>query len=330
MVLLPGTDARVLGLSSRTRNRRVAARAGVTVVDGGEAHLDAGAVLVPANVLIEPALFPLPGAGASVPLAPDGSGVLDISTATARRRAAWTILIRTEKKTDGWVSRHFNRPMSRIVSYGMLTAGLSASHASLLTLLAGLAGAVVSAEPGYASFLTCGILFQVSSVLDGVDGEMARATLTESEAGARLDTIVDQVTYLAFFIGAAVGWTREGSAGQAVLWTVVVAAALVLSLLRGARFVSRHAPNASFVFIDRCVRRAARDSGGLVLRVAASLFTLLRRDVFAVVFLLVSLTGQRALVPALVAFGVLLANFTFSVYARELAAAAAGERLASR
>ncbi len=67
-----------------------------------------------------------------------------------------------------------------------------------------------------------------------------------------------------------------------------------------------------------------------MLRIAASLFTLLRRDVFSVVFLIVALTGQRALVPALVAFGVLLANFTFSVYARELVAAAAAERRGSR
>ncbi len=39
---MPGTDARVLGLSSRTRNRRVAARAGVPVVDAAERGREVG------------------------------------------------------------------------------------------------------------------------------------------------------------------------------------------------------------------------------------------------------------------------------------------------
>ena len=45
-------------------------------------------------------------------------------------------------------------------------------------------------------------------------------------------------------------------------------------------------------------------------------------DIFAVVFLAASLTGHRALVPALVAGGIVLANVTFWQYRRELEAAA--------
>jgi CDP-L-myo-inositol myo-inositolphosphotransferase len=329
-VLLAGSDARVLGLSSRTRNARVARRAGATIVD--EASSPRGqlspAIEVPAGVLIDAGLFkprpPSPGR-----IQPDGIAALDISTGQARSKAAWTLLRRTGKSSDGWVSRHLNRPVSRIVSWVLLSCGLSASHASFLTLLIGLVGALVAAEPGYVPFVVAGILFHVASILDGVDGEMARVTLTESEWGARIDTIVDQVTYVAFFAGMAVGWAREGSSREVAIWTVLIAAALVASLGRGARFVAAHAPNASFVFIDRTVRRAARDAGA-TLRAVASMFTLLRRDVFAIVFLAVSLTGQRLLVPALVAFGILLANFTFSFYGRELAAAAAAERSSSR
>jgi phosphatidylglycerophosphate synthase len=325
VVLMAGTDARVLGVSSRVRNARVAERAGAVVIDGEPAPSAEPSVLVPAQVLIERSAVARP---AAAPLVPNCVDVLDISTRGARAKAGWTILRTTAKPSDGWISRHCNRPISRIVSFALLSMGLSASHASLLTLAVGLIGAAVAAAPGYAAFVAAGVLFHVASVLDGVDGEMARATLTESEAGARIDTIVDQVTYVAFFIGMTIGWAREGSSRDVVIWTFAIAVALVASLGRGARFVAAHAPNASFVFIDRAVRRAATRSG-LVLRAAASLFTLLRRDTFAVVFLAVSLTGQRLLVPALVAFGILLANFTFSVYGRELAEAAAAERTSS-
>jgi phosphatidylglycerophosphate synthase len=318
VVLLPGPDVRVLGMSARIRNERVASRAGAIVVSPGALaeHGDQAAVRVPSDRLIDLGRFPLASPAA----------LLDVSTAASRRRAAWHILQRTRKATDGWVSRHCNRPISRVVSFALLSLGMSASHASALTLLVGLLTAAMAAQPGYAAFVSAGVLFQLASVLDGVDGEMARATLTESESGARLDAIVDQVTYVTCLVGVTVGWVRDGGGAGAIVWTAVVALALVASLLRGGRFVSRYAPNASFVFIDRSVRRAARDSGRVGLRLAAGAFALLRRDIFAVIFLLVSLTGRRAIVPALVACGVVLANVTLTWYRRELAEAALAER----
>lgn len=322
VVLLPGPDVRVLGMSARTRNERVAARAGARLVSRDQLAEYGGrpAVLVPADRLLDLAAFP--------PSSPDA--LLDVSTRSARRRAARAILRRTAKPTDGWVSRHWNRPISRVVSLLLLSLGLRASHASAITLIAGLGAALAAAQPGYVPLVATGLLFQLASVLDGVDGEMARATLTESEAGARLDAIVDRITYVACFIGATIGWVREGHGADALVWTAAVGIALVLTLARGGRFVSRYAPDASFVFIDRSVRRAARKSRRMGLRLAPGLFTLMRRDLFAIVFLAISLTGLRVLIPALVAAGVIAANLTFSIYRRELAEAAVAERLAAR
>jgi len=253
---------------------------------------------------------------------------MDVSTAGARRRTAWSILLRTEKKTDGWVSRHFTRPLSRPISYVMLWLGFKANHASLMTLMVGLLTAWLAHNPGYLALAATGILFQFTSVLDGVDGEMARATLSESEAGALLDTIVDQVTYVTCFIGVTIGWIREGGGTAAFWWTVVLVTAVILSLMRCWRFVTRYAPNTSFVFIDRSVRRAARDTGRAALKVAAAIFTLFRRDAFATIFFFIALAGSRVLIPASIAFGIVYANFTFTAYHRELVAAAIAERAA--
>jgi CDP-L-myo-inositol myo-inositolphosphotransferase len=232
----------------------------------------------------------------------------------------------TQKVTDGWVSRTLNRPVSRACSRVALSVGMTASTASFITLLIGLGCAWIAAQPGYVPLVLTGILFQLASILDGVDGEIARATLTESDNGARVDTIVDQVTYVACFAGATIGWVREGSGTVALASTLFIGFALVLTLLRGGRFVSQHADNASFVFIDRAVRRAALDTGRLPLRLAAAAFTLLRRDLFAIIFLVVSLTGVRAMIPALIVVGILIANLTFTFYGSELADAARAER----
>jgi hypothetical protein len=76
------------------------------------------------------------------------------------------------------------------------------------------------------------------------------------------------------------------------------------------------------VFVDRCVERAAKDSGLTSLRVARLLFYALRRDVFAMLFFVVSLTGVRAAVPATVALGVAIALATLLGHRAQLLAAA--------
>jgi phosphatidylglycerophosphate synthase len=250
-------------------------------------------------------------------------GLLDGTTRASRRRAAWHILRRTAKTSDGWVSRHFNRPVSRTVSYALLALRLRPNHVSIMTLMLGVAAAAIGSNPGSLALIGTGILLHMTSVLDGVDGEIARATLTESDAGARLDTFVDRSTCLLCFGGAMIGWGREVGFVHASLVGLVVVLGLFLSLARGQRFVARHGTNASFLLIDRSVRQAARDSEDSLLRLAAAGFSLLRRDLFSVLFLAVSFTGRRELIPGLVVFGIVLANLTLSRYQHELAAAAA-------
>ncbi len=358
LVLLPGAEVSLLGVSVRARNARLAARLGAELVPADELtqHGDRTAVLVPPAVAIEPSLFPLPqlsrvswlestslngtgtrpavlagparelrahaldpGTASALPrhAASDGA-LLDVSTPGARRAAGWWLLRRTAKATDGWIARRCNRPISQAISYAALQLGLSANGATWLALVVGVAAAVIGAQPGWAPFALAGVLFHLTSVLDGVDGEIARTTLTESAAGARFDAAVDRLTAFVCFAGLMVGWIREGAGGAAAGWTVVVGAALALSLWRAFRFVGRHAPGSPLLVIDGAIRRAADRSGASMLRLAARSFALLRRDLFAVIFMAVGLTGIRALVPALVALGIVIANVTFSIYGRDI------------
>ena len=57
---------------------------------------------------------------------------------------------------------------------------------------------------GEAGLVLGGLLFHAASVLDGVDGEMARATLRTSPSGATLDSAVDLATNFLFLAGITV------------------------------------------------------------------------------------------------------------------------------
>ena len=102
---------------------------------------------------------------------------------------------------------------------------------TLATFLTGLAGAWSVLDGTYWSVLLGALLFQVSSILDGCDGEVAVLTFRESKYGSWLDTITDNLTYLAFF--AAVVWAYAGGSGDTVirslgLGSVAVVAASIL------------------------------------------------------------------------------------------------------
>jgi 1L-myo-inositol 1-phosphate cytidylyltransferase / CDP-L-myo-inositol myo-inositolphosphotransferase len=260
-------------------------------------------------------------AGLAVAVVPE-TAALSLASPELVRRATRSLLLQAAKRTDGIVSRNVNRPLSRFFSRIFLALGLTPGHASLVNLLIGLACAYCAAQTGYVTMVLAGALFQLASAFDGVDGEMARTTLSESPRGAWIDTAVDNATYVACLLGVCIGWVREG-VGPAGLWlaasvTLIVPVALLLLM----RFVQRYGPDGSLVFVDRCVERAAQDSGRASLRLARVLFYALRRDVFAALFFAISFSGVRAAVPIAVAAGAVVALLTLLGHRPRLLAAA--------
>jgi CDP-L-myo-inositol myo-inositolphosphotransferase len=192
----------------------------------------------------------------------------------------------------------------------------------VVNLAIGLGSAYLLAQTGPLSLACAGLLFQLASAFDGVDGEMARSTLSESVRGAWLDTAVDTSTYAACLAGVAIGWAREGMGASGLAIGAVLVASIAITLVALMRFVHRYGPDGSLVFVDRCVERAARDSGLLTLKLARFLFYLLRRDVFAMLFFVISLAGSRTVVPVVVTVGTLLALATLIGHRSQLLAAA--------
>lgn len=124
----------------------------------------------------------------------------------------WTILKATAKPTDGIVSKTFNRPISRSISWLLLKLPqIRPAHATFGT--AAIALAMVAAlllNPSQAGLVAGSILFQAASIFDGVDGEIARATFRTSRRGAMLDSLVDAATNFGFVAGVVQSLYRQG------------------------------------------------------------------------------------------------------------------------
>lgn len=333
----------VLGMRVRNRNARVVGRAGALPVD---VHRDVRGPLlfVPDYVVLETSLFRAlraldppcrlrTPAGATLdwgevrsesPVCElDEEHFLDVSDAPKRKRAERVLLLRTMKQTDGTVSRRLNRPLSRFFSRWLLKARLGPNVASAVSLALGVACGLVAAQPGSLPLVMTGVLFQFASMFDGVDGEMARVTLRDSKIGAAIDAAADNLTYLSTLVGFGVGWAREGIGGSEMWLLWLVAGLIVATLIRVFGFVRKYAPDASFVFFDRSVRRVAQGSKSFRLRLVDSVFRATRRDLLALILMFVSFFGSRLAIVCLVGFGVLVVDYVLFFHHNDLARAAA-------
>ncbi len=108
------------------------------------------------------------------------------------------------KPMDGMVSRHLNRYISIAISRMLAPLGIKPNHISIVTFSLGIAAGVICAMGGYLNFLIAGVLFQINSVVDGCDGELARVKYEFSVLGEWLDTLSDDLSDVFFWAG--LGW----------------------------------------------------------------------------------------------------------------------------
>jgi CDP-L-myo-inositol myo-inositolphosphotransferase len=153
------------------------------------------------------------------PLAP-GTWWHDVDTPEDVRVARARLRRSLVKPTDGPVSRLLNRPVSTRTSMALASLRPSPDLISAVTLLvAAVAAGLLAAGAGVAG----GLLVHLTSVLDGVDGEVARLQLRARPLGAFLDGIVDRLADAAIVAGLGV-WALKGSDGELVVWLAVAAA----------------------------------------------------------------------------------------------------------
>ena len=129
-------------------------------------------------------------------------------------------------RTDGFVDRYFNRKCSRPLTQLFLKTPITPNVITLLAMSIGLAAAAAFAYGGYAAGIIGALLFQLSSVVDCCDGEVARIKHLESPFGDRLDVLADNVVHVA--IVAGITWTAYREEGSIYLVLGLVAAAGML------------------------------------------------------------------------------------------------------
>jgi len=133
---------------------------------------------------------------------PHGAVARHLATTPTEIRGATKLLLSILVKVDedSPVSKYIYRPLSRPLTQLLLHTPITPNQVSYIVGLIGLVGCFLTALPGQSNLIWGAALVFISGIIDGCDGEIARLKLQSSPFGAWLDTIIDELTQLTYFI----------------------------------------------------------------------------------------------------------------------------------
>jgi CDP-L-myo-inositol myo-inositolphosphotransferase len=117
---------------------------------------------------------------------------IDIDDDRAFQRAEKCLTDDLKKTTDGPVSRYLNRPLSIRITRYLVRTNITPNQISFFSFLLSVIAAGLFFINGYIPLVIGAMLAQISSVIDGCDGEVARLKYIESDFGGWFDAVLDR------------------------------------------------------------------------------------------------------------------------------------------
>ncbi len=157
----------------------------------------------------------------------------DIDTEDELKSASRKLRRSLPGSDDGLIAKYLNRrlsvPMSMVAIKARLTPNMISVLALLLAVFAGLAFA-------FGNVVAGAIAAQMASIVDGSDGEVARARFMSSKRGGLVDSVFDRLAD-GFILGGAGYYVLTGSPESWQLVIVLIAVAIApMSMILKDRF----------------------------------------------------------------------------------------------
>ena len=259
-----------------------------------------------------------------------GRCAIQLKTKADFKRAKDEIFWNITKSTSGPVSRYLNSKLSIPLSKILVETPMTPNQMTVTNTVVGCISALLFGMGTLWSIFWGGIIFQLSSAFDRNDGELARSKFMESERGAWIDTVGDNVTYVAFTICLVYGYARYAQSADVAWagWVLPLGSGLIVSTVGLIAwmlwYVKKHNLGGSITSISRKFEAELdRKQAGVVYRYLSKLRVLGERDQFslAVMFfgIMPILTGNDAWYHALF-FGFIAVIAAMNIYFMNAAA----------
>ena len=134
--------------------------------------------------------------------APRSPEEFDIRASEKRQRSAFFAGI-------GVIDRQLNRRAAALLVRAVYHTRVTPNQLTWISAALGLVSGGLFARGETGAFVAAGIAAQLSSIVDGADGMLARARGQCSEFGSHLDLFLDRIIDFAVFAGIALGASRH-------------------------------------------------------------------------------------------------------------------------
>ena len=190
---------------------------------------------------------------------------------------------------EGPVSRYLNRPLSRPAAAALAHTAVTPNQVSLFALAT--AGAAFALFAGGWN-IAAGLVVHASSVIDGIDGDLARAKRMTSTFGGVFDAALDRWADVLIFSGMAL-WAAEHEGWELapVAGFLAVVGSLLVSYSRARIEASTDAQATDLLFglASRDVRLFIAAIGAIIGLAYFTLWTIAIATLLTVCWRLVSL-----------------------------------------
>lgn len=219
------------------------------------------------------------------------------------------------KNTGGFIAQKINKRISIPISLRLTPTRIHPNYLTVFNMIIGLLSSFfifMAASDNYSprtiyTFMVLGgFLFQAASVLDGVDGEVAKFTLKVSRIGGWLDTFSDNTTLILFLVSNSyLFYTRMG--GLVSLLTIIVLfAGLIIMLTSIVSYLRKYSDSGSLVAYDKEFLQKLPETDRLV-TFALRMKYITKKEMFSIFFFLFAFTGHIYFIIPMAAFVLLAA-----------------------
>jgi phosphatidylglycerophosphate synthase len=235
----------------------------------------------------------------------DPAAVALVGDSAAELAAAERMLSQSVLKPTDNVLARTNRRVSLPISRQLVKTGISPNTVTVMGLLLSLAAGALYGIGGYAFALAAAGLSWFSSMIDGCDGEVARLTFRESAFGCWLESVCDDLYYVAIFLGITLGLYRTGNARLALALGVsavvgLVTVSTVHMVLRAKIAALAGGPQNFARFFEERMEALRADP---VARFGRATYKLGTRSTLPYLLVLLALFGQTMLALVVIAIG---------------------------
>jgi phosphatidylglycerophosphate synthase len=224
-------------------------------------------------------------------------------TSRATVRIAEQFLVTNSGKPMDGIYSSFNRRLCRPFVRRLSHTRVTPNAITLAGLLVAILGALLFARGSYVNYLGGALLFFVSGLFDEMDGMLARIKFQESTFGTWFEGFVDNITYLAVFVGITIGLHREYGS-----WALKYGVALTVGCLLSVIVISVQrrlstAPDRPHEYAGRMNQLLEADSSSPISRIVREIHIFVKKGVLVHYLLMFTVVNGLPLFLWLAAIG---------------------------